>query len=103
MIKRQLPGADTDPVDQRAPLRHPEAGLLHLYGSHSLAFFGTALENEHFLAPGNQGLINYRVVNHVAIVLGDPLCAPQAIEEVTRSFLCYLYSHLWCGNRRSRH
>jgi hypothetical protein len=59
MIKRQLPGADTGPANQRAPLRHPEVGLLHLYGSHSLAFFGLASENEHFLAPGNQGLISY--------------------------------------------
>ena len=95
MMKRQSPGADADPVDQRAPLRHPEAGLLHLYGSHSLTFFGMAPENEHFLAPGNQGLITYRVVNRVAVVLGDPLCAPQAIEEVTRSFLAFCRAHCW--------
>jgi lysylphosphatidylglycerol synthetase-like protein (DUF2156 family) len=76
MMNRQPSGADTDPVDQRAPLRHPEAELLRLYGSHSLAFFGLAEDVEQFLAPGEQGLIPYRVVNRVAVALGDP-CAPR--------------------------
>jgi lysylphosphatidylglycerol synthetase-like protein (DUF2156 family) len=89
MVERQSPGADTDPVNQRAPLRHPEAGLLQLYGSHSLAFFGMAAENEQFLAPGNQGLITYRVLNRVAVALGDPLCAPEAVEAVTHSFQAF--------------
>ena len=95
MIKRQPPKVDTDPVNQQTPLHHPEAGLLQLYGSHSLAFFGMAPENEQFLAPGDQGLITYRVVNRVAVVLGDPLCAPQAVEEVTCSFLAFCRAHRW--------
>ncbi|EFH80776.1 bifunctional lysylphosphatidylglycerol flippase/synthetase MprF [Ktedonobacter racemifer] len=89
MMNRQPPGADTEPVDQRIPFRHPEVDLLRLYGSHSLAFFGLAEEFEQFLAPGEQGLIAYRVVNRVAVALGDPLCAPQAVEAVTRSFLAF--------------
>lgn len=89
MMNRQPPGADTEPVDQRVPFRHPEAELLRLYGSHSLAFFGLAEDFEQFLAPGEQGLITYRVVNRVAVALGDPLCAPQAVEAVTRSFLAF--------------
>jgi hypothetical protein len=89
MMNRQPPGADTEPVDQRVPFRHPEAELLRLYGSHSLAFFGLAEDFEQFLAPGEQGLIAYRVVNRVAVALGDPLCAPQAVEAVTRSFLAF--------------
>ncbi|BCL83590.1 DUF2156 domain-containing protein [Ktedonobacteria bacterium brp13] len=82
-------------MNQRAPLRHPEAGLLQLYGSHSLAFFGMAPEHEQFLAPGNQGLITYRVVNRVAVALGDPLCAPEAAKAVTRSFLAFCRMHRW--------
>jgi lysylphosphatidylglycerol synthetase-like protein (DUF2156 family) len=89
MMNRQPPGADTEPVDQRVPCRHPEAELLRLYGRHSLAFFGLADDVEQFLAPGEQGLIAYRVVNRVAVALGDPLCAPQAVEAVTRSFLAF--------------
>jgi phosphatidylglycerol lysyltransferase len=95
MMKRQPPGADTDPVNQRAPLHYPESELLLLYGSHSLAFFGLAEDCEQFLAPGDWGVINYRVVNHVAVVLGDPMCAPQAVEEVTRSFLAFCRARHW--------
>ena len=87
MMNRQPPSADTDPMDQCSQVRQPEAELLRRYGSHPLAFFGLAEDVQHFLAPGEQGLITYRVVNRVAVVLGDPLCAPQAVEEVTRSFL----------------
>ncbi|BCL83861.1 DUF2156 domain-containing protein [Ktedonobacteria bacterium brp13] len=76
-------------MDQRAHVRSPEAELLHRYGSHSLAFFGLAEDVEQFLAPGEQGLIFYRVTHRVAVALGDPLCAPEAIEEVTRSFLAF--------------
>jgi phosphatidylglycerol lysyltransferase len=89
MMNRQLSGADTDPVDQRAHVRSPEAELLRRYGSHSLAFFDLAEDVEHFLAPEEQGLIAYCVVNRVAVALGDPLCAPQAVEAVTRSFLAF--------------
>jgi phosphatidylglycerol lysyltransferase len=76
-------------------LRQPEAELLRRYGSHSLAFFGLAEDVEQFLAPGEQGLIPYRVVNHVAVALGDPLCAPEAVEAVTRSFLAFCRAHRW--------
>ncbi|BCL77574.1 DUF2156 domain-containing protein [Ktedonobacteria bacterium brp13] len=82
-------------MDQQAPLRHPEVELLQLYGSHPLAFLGLAEDVEHFLAPEGQGLINYRLVNRVAMVLGDPLCAPQAVEKVTRSFLAFCRTRGW--------
>jgi lysylphosphatidylglycerol synthetase-like protein (DUF2156 family) len=95
MMNRQPPRADADPVDQRVHFRHPEVELLRLYGSHSLAFFGLAEEFEHFLAPGDQGLISYRVVNRVAVALGDPLCAPEAVEMVTRSFLAFCRARRW--------
>jgi phosphatidylglycerol lysyltransferase len=64
-----------------------EAELMREYGSNSLAFFGQAPQNRHFLAPDGAGLVHYRLVHHVAIVLGDPVCAPESREQVTRSFL----------------
>ena len=70
-----------------APVDQPEAKLVRYYGAHTLAFFGLSSENLHFLAPCGEGLVNYRMANNVAIVLGDPLCAPEACEQVTRSFL----------------
>jgi phosphatidylglycerol lysyltransferase len=65
------------------------------YGSNSLAFFGQAPHNSHFLAPDGAGLVHYRLVNHVAVVLGDPVCAPEAREQVTQSFLDVCARHHW--------
>ena len=84
--------ADTDP---QAQLPQPAAELLRLYGSHTLAFFGLAPKNRHFLAPGGAGLVNYQLMHKVAVVLGDPVCAPEACEYVTRSFLDFCARHRW--------
>jgi len=84
------------PVDERiSQALYTEAELLRNYGDHSLAFFGLAPENRHFLAPGGEGLVNYRLVNKVAVVLGDPVCAPEACERVTARFLDYCTRHHW--------
>src|SRR5205807_708407 len=61
------------PSERRAHVPSREAELMHAYGSNSLAFFGQALENSHFLAPDGAGLVHYRLVNKVAVVLGDPV------------------------------
>jgi lysylphosphatidylglycerol synthetase-like protein (DUF2156 family) len=95
MINRQPPIVDADPKDQRAQIRQPEAELLRLYGSHTLAFFGLAPKNMHFLAPGGAGLVNYRLTHKVAVVLGDPVCPPGACEQVTRSFLDFCALQQW--------
>jgi phosphatidylglycerol lysyltransferase len=71
------------------------AELTRAYGNQSLAFFGLASEQEHFLAPGGKGLVNYRLTNNTAVVLGDPVCAPEAVEPVTRSFLTFCASYRW--------
>src|SRR5258708_14469884 len=73
--------------ERRTQVRSREAELMRAYGSNSLAFFGQALENSHFLAPDGAGLVHYRLVNKVAVVLGDPVCAPETGEQVTQSFL----------------
>ncbi|HEY7414250.1 MAG TPA: DUF2156 domain-containing protein, partial [Ktedonobacteraceae bacterium] len=69
--------------------------LTRAYGNHPLAFFGLAPEHEHFLAPDGKGLVNYQRINHTAVVLGDPLCSPEAIEQVTHSFLKFCASCRW--------
>jgi len=68
---------------------------MRAYGSNSLAFFGQALENSHFLAPDGAGLVHYRLVNKVAVVLGDPVCALETGEQVTQSFLDVCARHHW--------
>src|SRR6202158_5831567 len=74
---------------------HPEEELMRDYGSNSLAFFGLAPENRHFLTPDGAGLVNYRLVGNVAVVLGDPVCSPEADEQVTQSFLDFCAHQKW--------
>ncbi|HAT43589.1 MAG TPA: hypothetical protein DEV72_23945 [Ktedonobacter sp.] len=74
---------------------HPEEELIRDYGSNSLAFFGLAPENRHFLTPDGAGLVNYRLVSNVAMVLGDPVCSPEAYEQVTQSFLDFCAHQKW--------
>src|SRR3989440_10676770 len=86
---------DPSPSERRAHVPSREAELMHAYGSNSLAFFGQALQNNHFLAPDGAGLVHYRLVNKVAVVLGDPVCAPETGEQVTQSFLDVCARHHW--------
>src|SRR6266699_4145856 len=83
------------PNERRAHVPSREAELMRAYGSNSLAFFGQAPQNNHFLAPDGAGLVHYRLVNKVAVVLGDPVCAPETGEQVTQSFLDVCARHHW--------
>ncbi len=81
--------------EQFVQARHREEALTSAYGSHTLAFFGLAPENLHFVTPDGKGLVNYRLTRNVAVVLGDPVCAPEDIERVTQSFLNFCKRHKW--------
>jgi len=83
------------PKEHIAQASDTKAELIRCYGSHTLAFFGLAQQNLHFLALGKEGLVNYRLVSNVAVVLGDPVCAPEAFERVTRSFLEFCTLRHW--------
>ncbi len=98
--KEQLASASdtvaTDTIEEQlSQARHLEEQITCAYGSHPLAFFGLVPENEHFLAPDGEGLVNYRVTGNVAVVLGDPVCAPHAEERVIRSFLAFCKRQKW--------
>ena len=95
MMTLQEKPIDLSPSERRVHVPSREAELMRAYGSNSLAFFGQAPENSHFLAPDGAGLVHYRLVNKVAIVLGDPVCAPEKGEQVTQSFLDVCARHHW--------
>lgn len=82
-------------TEEQVATSHTEAELIYHYGRNSLAFFGLSQQNRHFLAPDGEGLVSYRLVNNVAIVPGDPVCAPESFEYVTRSFLDFCARHHW--------
>jgi lysylphosphatidylglycerol synthetase-like protein (DUF2156 family) len=95
MMNRQPSIADDGLKDLRIHIPHSEAELLRRYGSHTLAFFGLASKNRHFLAPGGAGLVNYQLTRKVAVTLGDPVCAPEACEQIIRSFLDFCTLQRW--------
>lgn len=82
-------------MEELAEAFDTKAELTRFYGNHTLAFSGLAPENMHFLSPGEEGLVNYRLAHKVAVVPGDPVCAPASIERVTRSFLDYCAFRGW--------
>jgi phosphatidylglycerol lysyltransferase len=87
--------ADTVPLEQCVPACYTATELIRYYGSHALSFFGLAAENKHFLAPDGAGLVNYQRIWNVAVVLGDPVCAPEAREQVMRNFLDFCAHRHW--------
>ncbi|MDQ6660790.1 MAG: DUF2156 domain-containing protein [Chloroflexota bacterium] len=102
MIKIPPKIADTSQQEQPARISHTEAELTSSHGNHALAFFGLAPENIHFLVtcppdrvPGGAGSVNYQLTRNVVVVPGDPVCAPEAFEQVTRSFLNFCALHHW--------
>lgn len=89
-------GEETSIIEEQfVHARYREEELTSSYGSHTLAFFGLAPENLHFLSPDGAGLVNYRLTYNVAVVLGDPVCAPQDVERVLRSFLNFCAQQKW--------
>jgi lysylphosphatidylglycerol synthetase-like protein (DUF2156 family) len=95
MMTLQEKTIDLSPSERRIHVSAREAELMRAYGSNSLAFFGQAPQNSHFLAPDGAGLVHYRLVNKVAVVLGDPVCALETGEQVTQSFLDVCARHHW--------
>ncbi len=85
----------SDIIEKQFVQNHHIEEITCSYGSHPLAFFGLASENEHYLAPDGEGLVNYRVTGNVAVVLGDPVCAPHAEKRVIQSFLAFCVRQKW--------
>ena len=95
MITIQEKIIDISPKELLDQVSSSEAELLRSYGNNSLAFFGLAPENRHFVAPNGTGLVYYRLVNNIAVVLGDPVCAPETVESVTKGFLAFCTRQHW--------
>lgn len=95
MIMIQEKIVDLSAKEYSTQISSTEAELLRSCGSNSLAFFGLAPENLHFLAPDGAGFIYYRLMNNVAVVLGDPVCMPEAAHLIIQSFLDFCAHQNW--------
>lgn len=74
-------------AERLAEARARATDLLYRYGSQVHSFFAFAPENLRHLAPGGEGVVAYRLIGNVAVVLGDPLCASQSCKRVMQDFL----------------
>lgn len=73
--------------ERLAEARERATDLLYRYGSQAHSFFAFAPENLRHLALGGEGVVPYRLIGNVAVVLGDPLCAPHSCKRVMQDFL----------------
>jgi phosphatidylglycerol lysyltransferase len=64
-------------------------------GRQTLAFFSLSPENLYYLPREEDGLVSYRLAGNVAVVLGNPICHPEAFERVTRNFLKLCATYDW--------
>ena len=74
-------------AERLAEARARATDLLYRFGSQAHSFFAFAPDNLRHLVPGGEGVVPYRLIGNVAVVLGDPLCAPQSCESVMQDFL----------------
>ncbi|HEY4383280.1 MAG TPA: DUF2156 domain-containing protein, partial [Ktedonobacteraceae bacterium] len=66
--------------------------LIKTFGVQTMAFFALDTRNMRYIALGGEGVVNYRLVGDTAVVVGDPVAAPEARERVLKQFvsLCAL-------------
>ncbi|HLX39109.1 MAG TPA: phosphatidylglycerol lysyltransferase domain-containing protein [Ktedonobacteraceae bacterium] len=68
-------------------IRQRSMELVCHFGYQTLAFFGLAEENLCYLHTTGEGVVHYRLAGDFAVVPGDPVCTPEALEQVMDGFL----------------
>jgi phosphatidylglycerol lysyltransferase len=66
--------------------RKVAAKLIDLYGRAALDFFKLWPDKSFFLSPTGEAFLAYRVAAGMAVVLGDPVGAPDQIDAIVRDF-----------------
>ncbi len=69
--------------------------LLRRRGGGSLGHMTTWEGNTPWFTADGEGALAYREVNGQAIVLGEPVCAPDRVEQTLREFLVFCDEHNW--------
>jgi lysylphosphatidylglycerol synthetase-like protein (DUF2156 family) len=76
--------------DRLVQARLKIAAMVARYGAQAISFFALSPQNLHFMAQQGEGLVSYRLVGNVAMMLGDPVCVSESddiCERVIRQFL----------------
>ncbi len=69
--------------------------LIRKFGAQTLAFFALDSRNMRYLALAGEGVVNYRLVGDVAVLVGDPVTIPAARERVLKQFLNFCALKDW--------
>lgn len=69
--------------------------ILEQYATTGLAYFHLLGDKRLFLAPDGRALLSYRVVGSTAVVLGEPIGAPDACVRLAQEFHEYCDLHGW--------
>jgi phosphatidylglycerol lysyltransferase len=76
---------------QRATMKR----ILEQYGGTSVDYFKLWPDKSYFFSRDNLAGVAYRTESGIALALGDPVGAPEELEETTRAFMHYCADNGW--------
>jgi lysyl-tRNA synthetase class 2 len=80
---------------QEARERDRARALVHAWGADTLAPFALRGDKSYFFADDDGAFVAYRVVGHVAIVSGDPVGPPAALDALLDRFIEFAHDRDW--------
>jgi phosphatidylglycerol lysyltransferase len=98
----------TKPLSRRAALQQVPArdelrALVQKYGHNSSSYVLLEGPKSYFMTPGVEGFIAYQISVGVAVIGGDPVCAPERAAELLREFRAAMRPRAVCAYQVSPH
>jgi len=75
--------------------RETAAAIAERYGASSLVRMTLFPDKTFFFPPGLDAYLAFRTVGNVAVVLGDPICAPEQVPSAISAFASYCAEMDW--------
>jgi phosphatidylglycerol lysyltransferase len=88
---------------QGIPARDELRALVNKYGYNSTSYVLLEGPKNYFTAPGVEGFIAYQVAVGVAVIGGDPVCAPDDAAQLLRAFRAAMRPRPVCAYQVSPH
>ena len=88
---------------QRVPARDELRGLLQRFGYNSSSYVLLEGPKNYFITPRVEGFIAYQSSVGVAVIGGDPVCAPEQAETLLREFRAAMRPRAVCAYQVSPH
>jgi lysyl-tRNA synthetase, class II len=81
--------------DHRAHEQQRARALVGEHGTDTLAPFVLRSDKSYFFAPDERAFLAYRVIAGVAVVSGDPIGEPDAVDELLPAFIRFAHERDW--------